>query len=147
MSDDFGVDLEEVFQAIDAADVLVVRFHLIQKRLLVDFRSNALAGPFIALVPRVESFEERVRSLRRLRPEFPLPEKLMSFLWPRSVSVLLSSGIWQRIVDRMAAVGGPEAVEACGRAMQELLAEERKEVVAAIRGGRQYQTLWEREPS
>ncbi len=147
MSDDFGVDLDEVFQAIDAADVLVVRFHLIQKRLLADFRTNALAGPFIALVPRVESFEERVRSLRRLRPEFPLPERLMSFLWPRSLSVLLSSGIWQRIVDRMAAAGGPEAVEACGRVMQELLAEERKEVVAAIRGARHYQTLWEREPS
>lgn len=145
MSDEFGIDREEVFRVIDAAEVLVVRFHLIQKRLLVDFRANASAGPLVAVVPKAESVEERFRSIRRMRPQFPMPERVMSFQWPRTIATLLASGIWQHIVDRVGAVGGPAAIEACGRAMQELLAEERREVSAAIRGEGHYQTLWTRE--
>ncbi len=145
MSDEYGIDREEVFRVIDAAEVLVVRFHLIQKRLLVDFRSNAAAGPLVAVVPRAESIEERFRSIRRLRPQFPMPERVMSFQWPRTIGTLLASGVWQHIVDRIGSIGGPEAVEACGKAMQELLAEERREVIAAIRGAAHYQTLWARE--
>jgi len=49
MNDDYGVDIDEVFKVIDAADVLVVRFHIIQKRLLVDYRTKAGVGPMIAV--------------------------------------------------------------------------------------------------
>ena len=59
MSEEFGVDLDEVFKVIDSADVLVVRFHLIQKRLLVDFRTKPGIGPFLAIVPSAESVEDR----------------------------------------------------------------------------------------
>ncbi len=144
MSDDFGVDLDEVFKVIGAAEVLVVRFQLIQLRLLIDFRAKEEAGPFLALVPRAESVEDRFRSIRKLRPQFPFPEKVMSFHWPRSAPVLLSSGVWQRIVDRVGALGGDGSVEACGQAMEQLLAEERAEIARAIRGAENYQTLWER---
>ena len=68
MTEEFGVDLDEVFKVIDAADVLVVRFHLIDKRLLVDFRRNANTGPLVKVVPRAESVEDRFRSIKRLRP-------------------------------------------------------------------------------
>lgn len=144
MPDDYGIDLEEVFKVIDAADVLVVRFHIINQRLLADFRTKPNAGPLIALVARAESVEERFRSIKRLRPEFPFPEKVMSFSWPRSLGVMLTSGTWQHLVDRMAEHGGNEAVEACGRVMEQLQGEERSEVNNAIRGGESYQTLWER---
>jgi hypothetical protein len=145
MSEDFGVDLEEVFKVIDTADVLVVRFHIIQKRLLIDFRTKPGVLPFAAVVPRAESVEDRFRSIKRLRPEFGFPEKVMSFSWPRTVSVLVASGVWQRIVDRMNVLAGSEGTEICGRAMQDLLAEERKEVASAIIGAEHYQTLWERQ--
>jgi len=145
MSDEFGVDLEEVFKVVDAADVLVVRFHLIDKRLLVDFRSKAGTGPLVKVVPRAESVEDRFRSIKRLRPEFPLPERVMSFHWPRSTPVLLASGVWQRLVDRVSMAGDDETTESCGRAMEELMALERKEVFGAIRGADHYQTLWERQ--
>lgn len=145
MSDEFGVDLDEVFKVIDAADVLVVRFHIAQKRLLVDFRTKAGVGPFIAVVARAESVEDRFRSIKKLRPDFPFPEKVMSFNWPRSMQVLQASGAWQHLVDRMTELGGYEATEACGRAMDELVAEERKEVTGAILGAEHYQTLWERQ--
>lgn len=144
MNEEYGVDLDEVFKVIDSSDVLVVRFHIIQPRLLVDFRTRTGVSPFMAVVPRAESVEDRFRAIKKLRPELPFPEKVMSFAWPRSMPVLLASGVWQRLVDRMAALGGPEAVERCGAVMQELQEAEREEVAAAIRGAQHYQTLWER---
>ncbi|MEX2081623.1 MAG: hypothetical protein WEC33_08395 [Dehalococcoidia bacterium] len=145
MSDDYGVDLNEVFQVVDAADVLVVRFHIFQKRLLIDFRSKPGVTPHLALVPRAESIEDRFRSIKRMRPEFPFPEKVMSFHWPRSVLVMESSGAWQRIVDRASALGDDQTTELCGRVLEDLLKEERREVMGAIRGAEHYQTLWERQ--
>lgn len=145
MSDEFGVDLDEVFKVIDAADVLVVRFHLIDKRLLVDFRTKPGVRPFIQLVPKAESVEDRFRSIRKLRPEFPLPEKVMSFHWPRSAPVMLASGVWQRLVDRISAVGDDETTDECGKVMEQILVEEHHEVMGAIRGAQHYQTLWERQ--
>lgn len=144
MSDEFGVDLDEVLKVIDAAEVLVVRFHLIEKRLLVDFRTKPGVRPFIQPVARAESVEDRFRSIKALRPEFPLPEKVMSFHWPRSLQVLLASGVWQHLVDRISALGDDETTEECARTMQELLVDERREVHGAIRGTSHYQTLWER---
>lgn len=145
MTDDFGVDLDEVRNVIDTADVLVVRFHLIANRLLADFRTRPGHGPMMAVVPRAESVEDRFRSIKRLRPEFPFPEQVLSFSWQRSMPVLLSSGVWQHLVDRMTSVGGEEALELCSRTMEELLQEEHREVDNAIRGEGHYQTLWERQ--
>jgi hypothetical protein len=144
MNDEYGVDLDEVFKVISTAEVLVVRFHLIQERLLVDFRVKPGAGPYIGLVPKVDSVEERFRSIERLRPEFMRPSKVMSFHWPRSMPVLMASGTWQHLVDRMGEMGGHEAMDACGGVMDELVRAERKEITGAIRGAEHYQTLWER---
>jgi hypothetical protein len=145
MTEEFGVDLEQVFKVIETADVLIIRFHLIDKRLLVDFRVSQKAGPMIKVVPRAESVEDRVRSIKRMRPDFPMPDRIMHFQWPRSMPVLLAAGVWQRLVDRISALGTDETTDACGRAMEELSALERKEVMGAIRGADHYQTLWERQ--
>lgn len=145
MNDDYGVDIDEVFKVIDAADVLVVRFHIIQKRLLVDYRTKAGVGPMIAVVERAESVEDRFRSIKRMRPEFGFPEKVMSFAWPRSVKVLVASGAWQRLVDRAVSLGGNEALRAAEAALAQLEREERREVSDAIQGADHYQTLWERQ--
>lgn len=145
MTEEFGVDLEQVFRVIDSADVLVVRFHLIDRRLLVDFRTSKSVGPLVKVVPRAESIEDRFRSIKRLRPEFPMPERLPSFQWPRSMPVMLASGVWQRLVDRVSALGNDETTDECGRVMEELMSLERKEVLGAIRGADHYQTIWERQ--
>lgn len=145
MTDDFGVDLEEVYKVIDAADVLVIRFQILQKRLLVDFRTKPGSRPLLALVDRAESVEDRFRSIKRMRPDFPFPEKVMSFHWPRSIPVIVASGIWQRIVDRASSISDDETTEQCGHIMEQLLREERAEIQGAIRGAEHYQTLWERQ--
>ena len=57
MSDEFGVDIDKILEVIDAAEVLVVRFHIIEKRLLIDFRTRPGVKPLIRLVPKAESVE------------------------------------------------------------------------------------------
>lgn len=144
MENDFGLDLQEIMKVIDTAEVLVVRFAIVDRRLLVDARHNEDEGPLIKLVPRADSVEERFRHLKQIRPRFPLPERIMSFMWPRHAALLQASGVWQRIVDRLEALGHAGTDAQCESVYQELLAEERAQVVAAIRGESGYQSLWER---
>ena len=142
MDNDYGLDLREIRQLIDTAEVFIVRFALVDKRLLVDTRKNDVDGPMIKLVPRAESIEDRVESLKRLRPRFPLPDKLMSFWWPRHIEALDTSGIWNYLTERLASLGDPQAIEQSRLVYRELQTEERSEVVRAIRG-QGYQSLWE----
>ena len=145
MSDDFGIDLEEVGRVIERAEVLIVRLETVGSRVLVDFRTAPGEPPWIGRVPRVGSVEERVRAVKELRPAFPYPEKLMSFAWPRRVGVIAESGLWERLRQRLEAIGGEAAGEDAERVHRELLAEERREVVAAVRGDDTMRTIWQRE--
>ena len=142
--DDYGLDIDEVTRVIDAAEVLVVRFAIVDKRLLIDSRTSENEGPLIALVPKAGSVEERFKSLKKLRPRFPLPEKIMSFMWPRHIDTLRNSGVWEKIAGRMVSLGGEEMTTRCEEIFQQLAMEERAEVLQAIRGGEGYQSLWER---
>ena len=142
MSDDYGVDLDEVFGFIDSADVLIIRFFITQQRLLIDFRSDLDNPPYTALVGPARSIEERVRSIKRVRPSFPYPEKLMAFQWARDAKVLISSGVWDRIEARIVSIGGEESAEAAQKTRDELLTAERQETLLAVRGEGNWKTLW-----
>ena len=144
--DDYGVDLAEITRVIERAEVLVVRFQVVQKRLLIDFRSAQSDGPLIKAVAPAPSVEERFRSLKALRPNFPLPDRIMSFLWPRSVTAMDDAGILASIRDRLLATDSalePQIAQAFAEAVQE----ERATLSAAVRGGEGFQTIWERDPS
>jgi hypothetical protein len=142
--DEYGLDIDEVTRVIDTAEVLVIRFAILDKRLLIDSRTSEQEGPLITLVPRAGSVEERFKSLKRLRPRFPLPEKIMSFMWPRHIETFRESGLWEKIQSRMVSLGGEEMIGVCDAVFEQLAREERAEVLAAIRGGEGYQSLWER---
>ena len=142
--DDYGLDIDEVTRVIDAAEVLVVRFAILDKRLLIDTRTNETDGPLIAVVPRAQSVEDRFKSLKKLRPLFPLPEKIMSFMWPRHVETMKNAGVWEKIESRLVSLGGEPMMEQCQSAYRELAHQERLEVLSAIKGGEGYQSLWER---
>ena len=141
---DYGFDMDEVTQVIDTAEVLIVRFAILDKRLLIDARCNEQEGPIIAIVPRVGSVEERFKSLKKMRPRFSLPDKIMSFLWPRQMETFRSSGLWAKIEARMVSLGGEQMAEQCLEVFAELARQEKAEMLAAIRGGDTYQSLWER---
>ena len=142
--DDYGLDMDEVARVIDSAEVLVVRFAILDKRLLIDTRTSEQEGPIIAVVPKANSVEERFKSLKKMRPRFSLPDKIMSFMWPRHMDTFRNSGLWAKIEARMVSLGGEQMAESCHQVYEELARQEKAEVLAAIRGGEGYQSLWER---
>jgi hypothetical protein len=143
--EEFGIDLDVILNAVDTADVLVVRFPFIDKRLLVDLRADATDPPVIALVAQASGIEERFRSVRQARPRLPVPERIISFHWPRHAELLQTAGVWERIVRRFKESGHRGSEKRCEEVWQAMQAEERREVMTAIRGSDRYQTLWERQ--
>ncbi|HLE80813.1 MAG TPA: hypothetical protein VJA25_05945 [Dehalococcoidia bacterium] len=146
MDMDYPIDLPEVMNILDTSDVIIVRFATVEKRLLLDFRSSSTERPMIRLVDRVRSAEERFRDLRRLRPGLALPDRIMTFQWPKHVASLEHLGIFDRMVERFRSLGYPEMEAACKQLFAELHALEQKELLAAVKG-EGYQTLWEKKGS
>lgn len=144
MTADYGIDLDEVRRVIDAADVLVVRLSVTDRRLLVDARTNDTDGPMIRVVPPVSTGEERFKSLKIMRPRFKTPQRILTFQWPRHARALRDAGIWDHIARRLVAAGFAETAAQCDAAYAELLEEERKVEQAAVTGGDGFKTFWPR---
>lgn len=142
MAAEFGIDLDEIRRVIDAADVLVIRFSVTDRRLLIDARVNDEHGPMIKVVPPAASAEERFRSLKMMRPRFRVPERIMTFHWPRHARCLEEAGVWQHLAHRVVALGRSGTAVQCDEAFRELIEEERRVEMAAIVGGEGFQTLW-----
>ncbi len=142
MKADFGIDLDEVRRVIDAADVLVVRFSITDRRLLVDMRTSDDEGPLIRVVPPAASGEERFRSLKKMRPRFRSPERILTFQWPRHARAMGEAGIWEHLARRLVALGWAETAGQCDVAYRELLREERAMEMAAVAGGEGFKTIW-----
>jgi hypothetical protein len=145
MDADFGIDLDAIIRVVEEADVFIVRFQLIDQRLLVDARPNHEGEPLIRVVPPASSAEERYRYLQRERPGLPLPEQITVFQWPRGVQTMKDVGLWDHIERRLVAVGGDRAGVEAERAFSEAQRFERADLLAAVRGGEGYETLWERD--
>ena len=134
MNADFGIDLDEVRRVIDAAEVLVVRFAITDRRLLIDTRTSAEEGPMIRVVPPVSSGEERFKALKIMRPRFRTPNRILTFQWPRHARAR-----------RLVGMGWTDTAAHCDEAFRELIAEERKVEIAAITGGEGFKTLWAKD--
>jgi hypothetical protein len=143
MDNDYGIDVNEVMRVIRTADVLMLRFVVVPQRLLLDSRSNDLDGPLLKVVPRVSGARERFRELRRLRPRFPLPDRITAVHWPHRVSSLESTGVWEVVRERLASSGVEGAAGQAEQVFDELRTLESAEVQKAIRGDG-YHTYWER---
>jgi hypothetical protein len=144
MGVDYGIDLDEVRRVIDAADVLVVRFSVTDQRLLVDARTNDEAGPMVRVVPKAGSAAERFRTLKAMRPRFRVPERILTFQWPRHAAAMAESGVWDHLVRRLLMLGWDDTAAQCEQAYRELVRAERQVEVAAVRGDEGLQTLWPR---
>jgi hypothetical protein len=138
----FGIDLDEVRRVIDAAEVLVVRFAVTDRRLLIDSRTNDEFGPLIKVVPPAANAEERFRTLKVMRSRFRVPERILTFEWPRHARALAEAGLWDHVARRLVDLGWPDTAGECDEAYRQLIEEERQVEVAAIRGSEGFQTLW-----
>lgn len=144
MNADFGIDIDEVRRVIDAAEVLVVRFAVTDRRLLIDTRTNENNGPMIKVVAPVASGEERFKALKIMRPRFRTPERILTFQWPRHARALVEAGLWDDMVRRLVALGWADTQAQCDEALRDLLAEDRKVEIAAITGDESFKTIWQK---
>lgn len=139
VEDDLGVDLSEVLNVVNTAQVFVVMFQLFERRLLVDTRIASGEQPLMRVVDRVRSSDERFRELLRLRPRLGAPERIVAFQWPRSIRTLVECGVWEAIQKRLLSAGAAEST--CLAVLSELKWEERNEELKAVRGDEPYRTL------
>ena len=143
MDNYFSVDISELKHTIETSEVLLIRFPIIDKRLLLDGRYDDEEGPILKVVPRASSAAERFRHLKEIRPRFPLPKNIVSFTWPKYISSLETYGIWGSIVNRCTKAGYfPQ--EEIDTVFEELITAERREMFSAITG-EGYETIWERK--
>jgi len=141
MDNEYHLDYDAVLKTVRTAEVITIRFVTVPSRLLVDNRFSEVDPPLVKLVPKVNSAEERFKSLKKLRPRFKLPQKISAIWWPRPIASLRERGVWDAIVQRIVDNGYPEAARECDDLLEELRRMERMEVVNAI-SGEGYQTLW-----
>ncbi len=143
MDNEFFIDLAAICGALDEVEIVLIRFELLDQRLLFDLRCRGPVGPLVSLVERVSSMEERIRTLMRLRPGFPTPERIKILRWPRYVATLASLGLWQRLEERCARSGHPESLDQCRRLFRQLQSEECRLIQAAVLG-EGFRTIWAR---
>jgi hypothetical protein len=143
MDNDYVLKLDDILRTVETAEVIRIRFLILDKRLLVDNRYNEFEGPLVKIVSRSGSSEESFRNLKRLRPRFPLPDKMTAIWWPKYVNTLYTTGVWQALTKRIADTGFTDSARQCDTILRELLALERQEIKNAI-SGEGFQTIWQR---
>ena len=141
MEGNFLFEIDEVLRNVQEAEVMSIFFPSFRRALIIDTRSNTDDGPMVRLMPMASSPQDRVRSIRKLRPGFPRLQNLTLIPWQRYVDSLVNLGVWEKIVKRIEESGDPKAIHACDAALTELRRLERQELVAAISGDN-YQTIW-----
>ncbi|MCS6801328.1 MAG: hypothetical protein RMM58_02530 [Chloroflexota bacterium] len=141
MDYEFGLDFHEIERNFEDAEVLSVYFPLFARTLVVDMRTDATSEPLIRVMPMASSLQERYRSLRRLRPQFPQPNRIAFVPWPKYVETLVRLGLWDRLVRRLERGGFRQSLADAERALEELRAFERATILSAITG-RGFKNLW-----
>ena len=76
MEGNFLFDLDRVRRNISDAEVLSVFFPTFRRALVIDTRSDDEVGPLVQMMPMARSPQDRMRSIRRMRPSLPRPSNL-----------------------------------------------------------------------
>ena len=141
MDGNFHIDAAELNRAVDEAEVLSIVFPLIRRSLIIDTRFSTEDEPMVRLAPQTSSMEERYRSIRRMRPNFPRPDNVTAVPWPKYVHSLIQTGVVAHIHRRLEESGFLRPSQALEQALEELSRLEKQELAAAIQGER-YHTVW-----
>ncbi|MDP2328149.1 MAG: hypothetical protein Q8M79_08695, partial [Dehalococcoidia bacterium] len=83
------LDLDAVRQNISEAEVICFYFTFLNRTLVVDTRSSDQVGTFIRVVPMAKDGGDRLRSIRRLRPQLPRPTSMTLIPWDCRVTSLV----------------------------------------------------------
>jgi hypothetical protein len=139
----YGSGVDGVFKFISNAEVLAVFFPKFGQSVVIDIRPKDGVAPLVRVVPMARSIADRLRTIKRMRPELPRPQDIIAVPWVGYVDAMKTSGLWGKVVNRVEDSGFPDAVVAAEKAFNELVRLERRELAQLIMG-EQYETLWAR---
>ncbi len=146
MDNAFNVSSSKIIRALAEAEVMSVFFPRFGKSLIVDTRHDAEHGPVVLIDDMVGSAEERLQSIRRLRPEFTEIGQLTLAPWIGSTRTFADQGVMEAIVERFHALGYHGAADDAITVFQELCRHERQLLQDLIAGNLQTtRTLWVRK--
>lgn len=135
--------LNQVLSGIAEAEVITIFFPLLRRAIVVDTRHDESSKQLVTVMPQVNSMNERIRSIERIRPQFGKVRSILGVPWMKSVRRLGDDGVTQRLVNRLSAAGmSPNAAEAAIRdAAEQLWRLERIAFVRMIKG-EGFRALW-----
>ena len=141
-----ALDPEVIAEAVREADVILLGFEFTGDRLLIDLRDDPRGHtpPILELVEPLAGVDERQIWLSERRPGLRPPEQFLFFVWPHSVGYLEASPLLRGAADRIRREQGVDVREAIADTVQDLRSRERIDVLAAVRGGEGFETLWSR---
>lgn len=143
MDNAFELYHDRIIEAIEQGEVVCLFFPRLGKTLILDPRHTDDVPPAIFVENMVRSARERLDSLRRLRPEFPLPEEMRLVPWFGFVGSLDDAGVTKALLRRCHEAGDLRMARACTAALRELRKIEHAFMRSIIRG-ESSRTLWER---
>ena len=145
MNRDFSTNLNDLIKSIEDADVVSILFPAFRKSLVIDTRFTFEDRPLIKVMPMVSSIEERLRSVARLRPNFPRPSDMAVIPWFGYVDSLTNVGVWHVIMERLVDSAQKDSVKELSDVMKQLKKLENEEMAEVIKGNR-YETIWSSFP-
>jgi hypothetical protein len=141
----FRWNFRAILRNMHQAEVTSLFFPYLGRALIIDLRHDEVEGPVITIDGMVSGAQERMDSLKRLRPRFDIPHNLTLAPWLGSVRSLETTGALADVAGRLEAMGHPEVKRDLDNAYGQLLQLERGEVLALIRGdAERTRTLYQR---
>ena len=144
MESRFDRYMREVLDSVEQAEIVCVIFPILNQCLIYDGRHLNDDPPRITISQPLGSAERRLRQLNRARPNVPKATELTAFPWAGTVTSLVQSGIWDKLINRVIASGFPAAADTFKTTLNELLAWEHRFFVSLISGEGPFHTLWSR---
>ncbi len=137
--------ITQVLSTIEEAEVLTIFFPNLAKALVVDVRRSFEEGPMVRVVNQVNSMEERMTNIEKMRPALGRVRSIAGIPWTKSVRTLRDNQIIDRLQDRLVHAGMTsfEAAQACSDAFGKLKEVEHAQWVDLIKGQSPlYKDIW-----
>lgn len=145
MDNAYNISSAKIISALAEAEVMSIFFPRVGKALIVDTRHNTDHGPVVLIDDMVGSAEERLQSVRRLRPEFTEIAQLTLAPWIGSTRAFAEQGILEAIVARFHAMGFHDAADEAMTVFQRLRRHESQVMRDLVAGDAQTtRTIWAR---
>jgi hypothetical protein len=136
----------QVLSTIDEAEVLTIFFPNLAKALVLDARSNFETPPMVKVTNQVNSMEERMLSIEKMRPSLGRVRSIAGIPWTKSIRTLRENDVVSRLEQRMIRAGleTDKARMLCNEVFNKLVEIERLQWIDLINGNSPfYKSIWE----